>query len=148
MLLSNSINLLRFCSLCLHANAQLPCTNVKQVSQESKEHSNHYDSNNDDHRLRFYLCRHHHHHHHHQGTNCNVLLICVIAYYIYIHISKGRYANCGGVFEQLSRYTMRHQECDFHLGLYSSLTSANNLNLPTLLTLFYFSTLLYLLVQV
>ena len=32
--------------------------------------------------------------------------------------------------------------------LYSSLTSANNLNLPTLLTLFYFSTLLYLLVQV
>ena len=67
---------------------------------------------------------------------------------IYIHISKGRYANCGGVFEQLSRYTMRHQECDFHLGLYSSLTSANNLNLPTLLTLFYFSTLLYLLVQV
>ena len=27
---------------------------------------------------------------------------------------------------------------DLHLGLYSSLTSANNLNLPTLLTLFYF----------
>ena len=30
-----------------------------------------------------------------------------------------------------------------HLGLYSSLTSANNLNLPTLVTLFYFSTLLF-----
>ena len=55
---------------------------------------------------------------------------------------------CGGVFEQLARYTMRYQESDLHLGLYSSLTSANNLNLPTLLTLFYFSTLLYLLVQV
>ena len=41
-----------------------------------------------------------------------------------------------------------YQESDLHLGLYSSLTSANNLNLPTLLTLFYFSTLLYLLVQV
>ena len=53
-----------------------------------------------------------------------------------------------GVFEQLVRYTMRYQESDLHLGLYSSLTSANNLNLPTLLTLFYFSTLLYLLVQV
>ena len=50
---------------------------------------------------------------------------------------------CGGVFEQLARYTMRYQESDLHLGLYSSLTSANNLNLPTLLTLFYFSTLLY-----
>ena len=37
---------------------------------------------------------------------------------------------------------MRYQESDLHLGLYSSLTSANNLNLPTLLTLFYFSTLL------
>ena len=46
---------------------------------------------------------------------------------------------CGGVFEQLARYTMRYQESDLHLGL-----SANNLNLPTLiLTLFYFSTLLY-----
>ena len=55
---------------------------------------------------------------------------------------------CGGVFEQLARYTMRYQESDLHLGLYSSLTSANNINLPTLLTLFYFSTLLYLLVQV
>ena len=49
----------------------------------------------------------------------------------------------------LKRYTMRYQESDLHLvGLYSSSTSANNLNLPTLLTLFYFSTLLYLLVQV
>ena len=38
---------------------------------------------------------------------------------------------------------MRNQESDLHLGLYSSLTSANNLNLPTLLTLFYFSTLLF-----
>ena len=45
---------------------------------------------------------------------------------------------CGGVFEQLARYTMRYQESDLHLGL-----SANNLNLPTLITLFYFSTLLY-----
>ena len=51
------------------------------------------------------------------------------------------------MFEQLARYTMRYQESDLHLGLYSSLTSANSLNLPTLLTLFYFSTLLYLLVQ-
>ena len=55
---------------------------------------------------------------------------------------------CGVVFEQLARYTMRYQESDLHLGLYSSLTSANNLNFPTLVTLFYFSTLLYLLVQV
>ena len=52
------------------------------------------------------------------------------------------------MFEQLARYTMRCQESDLHLGLYSSLTSANNLNLPTLLTLFYISTLLYILVQV
>ena len=44
---------------------------------------------------------------------------------------------CGGVLEQLACYTMRYQESDLHLGLYSSLTSANNLNLPTLLTLFY-----------
>ena len=50
---------------------------------------------------------------------------------------------CGGVFEQLARYTMRYQASDLHLGLYSSLTSANNINLPTLLTLFYFFTLLY-----
>ena len=49
---------------------------------------------------------------------------------------------CGGVFEQLACYTMRYQESDLHLGLYYSLTSANNLNIPTLLTLFYFSTLL------
>ena len=27
---------------------------------------------------------------------------------------------CGGVFEQLARYTMRYQESDLHLGLYSS----------------------------
>ena len=52
------------------------------------------------------------------------------------------------VFEQLARYAMRYQESDLHLDLYSSLTSANNLNFPTLVTLFYFSTLLYLLVQV
>ena len=38
-----------------------------------------------------------------------------------------------GVFEQLARYTIRYQESDLHLGLYSSLTSANNLNLLTLL---------------
>ena len=49
---------------------------------------------------------------------------------------------CRGVFEQLARYTMRYQESDLQLGLYSSLTSANSLNLATLLTLFYFSTLL------
>ena len=30
---------------------------------------------------------------------------------------------------------MRYQESDLHLGLHSSLTSANNLNLPTLLIL-------------
>ena len=34
---------------------------------------------------------------------------------------------CWGVFEQLACYTMRYQESDLHLGLYSSLTSANNL---------------------
>ena len=38
-----------------------------------------------------------------------------------------------GVFEQLARYMIRYQESDLHLGLYSSLTSANNLNLLTLL---------------
>ena len=27
---------------------------------------------------------------------------------------------CGGVFEQLARYTMRYHESDLHLGLYSS----------------------------
>ena len=43
----------------------------------------------------------------------------------------------GGVFDQLARYTMAYQESDLHLGLLSSLTSANNLN-PTLVTLFYF----------
>ena len=32
----------------------------------------------------------------------------------------------GGMFKQLARYTMRYQESDLHLGLYSSLTSANN----------------------
>ena len=30
------------------------------------------------------------------------------------------YINCGGVFEQLARYTTRYQESDLHLGLYSS----------------------------
>ena len=55
---------------------------------------------------------------------------------------RGHSTSCGGVIEQVARSTMRYQESDLHLGLYSSLTSANNLNLPTLLTLFYFSTLL------
>ena len=41
--------------------------------------------------------------------------------------------NCGGVFEQLARYTMRYQESDSHLGLSSSLTSANDANRLTLL---------------
>ena len=58
------------------------------------------------------------------------------------------YNFCRGVLEQLARYMIRYQESDLHLGLYSSLTSANNLNLLALLTLFYFSTLLFLLVQV
>ena len=30
---------------------------------------------------------------------------------------------CGSVFEQLARYTMRYQESDLHLGLYSSYSS-------------------------
>ena len=30
------------------------------------------------------------------------------------------------VIKQLARYTMKYQESDLHLGLYSSLTSANN----------------------
>ena len=30
------------------------------------------------------------------------------------------------MFKQLARYTMKNQESDLHLGLYSSLTSANN----------------------
>ena len=33
---------------------------------------------------------------------------------------------CGGVFQQLARYTMRYQESDLHLGLYSSLNSFTN----------------------
>ena len=51
---------------------------------------------------------------------------------------------CGVVFEELACYTMRYQESDLHLGLYSSLTSANNLNIPTLLTNFvrFYSSLL------
>ena len=32
----------------------------------------------------------------------------------------------GGEFKQLARYTMKYQESDLRLGLYSSLTSANN----------------------
>ena len=32
----------------------------------------------------------------------------------------------GGVFKQLARYTIKNQESDLHLGIYSSLTSANN----------------------
>ena len=39
------------------------------------------------------------------------------------------------MFEQLARYTIRYQESDLHLRLYSSLNSANNLYLFTLLTL-------------
>ena len=39
------------------------------------------------------------------------------------------YNNRGGVFEPLARYAMRYQESNLHLGLYSSFTSANNLNL-------------------
>ena len=39
------------------------------------------------------------------------------------------------MFEQLARCTMRYQESDLHLGIYSSLTSVSNLNLLTLLTL-------------
>ena len=36
--------------------------------------------------------------------------------------TNGTYSRlfCGGVFEQLARYTMRYQESDLHLGLYSS----------------------------
>ena len=30
------------------------------------------------------------------------------------------------MFKQLDRYTMKYQESDLHLGLYSSLTSPNN----------------------
>ena len=30
------------------------------------------------------------------------------------------------MFKQLARYTVKYQESDLHLGLYSSLTSANN----------------------
>ena len=30
------------------------------------------------------------------------------------------------MFKQLARYTMKYQESDLHLGLHSSLTSANN----------------------
>ena len=32
---------------------------------------------------------------------------------------------CGGVFEQLAHYTMRYQESDLHLGLYSYYSSYN-----------------------
>ena len=37
-----------------------------------------------------------------------------------------RYNNYGGVFEQLARYTIKYQESNLPLGLYSPLTSANN----------------------
>ena len=58
---------------------------------------------------------------------------------------KYLYTTCPTTTKRLARYTMRYQESDLrvHLGLYSPLTSANNLNLPTLLSLFYFSTFLY-----
>ena len=53
--------------------------------------------------------------------------------------------NYGDVFEQLARYTMRYQESNLPLGLYSPLTSANN-RILNLLTLFLYSilTLLFL----
>ena len=41
------------------------------------------------------------------------------------------------MFEQLARSAMRYQESDLHLGLYSFLTSANNLNLNLLTFLVY-----------
>ena len=43
----------------------------------------------------------------------------------------------GDVIEQLAHYTMRYQESYLHLGLYSSLTSANILNLNLLTLLLY-----------
>ena len=52
-----------------------------------------------------------------------------------------RYYNIGGVFQQFARYTMRYQESNLHLDLYSPLTSANNLNLDLLFSIL---TLLFL----
>ena len=46
--------------------------------------------------------------------------------------------SCGDVFEQLLRYTVRYQESDLYLGLYSCLTSANNQLI--LIFLLFFST--------
>ena len=57
---------------------------------------------------------------------------------------------CGGVFEQLARYTMRYQESDLHLAfillnlLTTSTYSANFFSSTNFTTLLY----LYLLVQV
>ena len=49
----------------------------------------------------------------------------------------------GGVFEQLARYTMRYQESDLHLGLYSSYFSYNVCLLYFFLSSTNFSTFLY-----
>ena len=54
-------------------------------------------------------------------VDANILPLSFLHYKYYV-----------GVFEQLARYTLRQQESDLHLGLYSSLSTANNLNLPTL----------------
>ena len=47
--------------------------------------------------------------------------------------------SCGGVIEQVARYTMRYQESDLHLGLYFSLSLLTRLTLFCFSTLFYFS---------
>ena len=40
----------------------------------------------------------------------------------FVNAKSNAAKKCGGVFEQLARYTMRYQESDLHFGLYSSLT--------------------------
>ena len=68
---------------------------------------------------------------------------------VVIKSNESHHSYCRGVFDQIARYTMSCQESDLHLGLSSSLTSADKLNLPTPFYFFLlFSTVLYLLVQV
>ena len=57
---------------------------------------------------------------------------------LHLGMSHGRQNTyCGGVFEQLARYTMRYKESDLYLGLYSSYCSYN------FCLLYFYSTFLY-----
>ena len=63
-------------------------------------------------------------------------------------IMKAYVNSVGSVFEQLARYTMRYQESELHLGLYSSWSSSNFDLLSNFFSSTNFTTLLYFYLQV